>query len=122
MGIDIQELREGPVEAPDAIAATAKTIRRTVRRRATGARKQIEGTANAVITGNLPSRAALHGLRLAKDRARRKDIVGNVLYVGLSYLHRGLTAYERELGKFQAATRPPVRNGGNGGNGARRTR
>lgn len=140
MGIDIREMREGAVEAQDTaanvttgaivglvgaatdpIGTVRKTVRRLdragdpvntqLRRRATQTRNEVSETAGDVVSGNLAQRFALHGISMVKDRARRKDVVGDVLFLGLTYLHRGLQGYRSEVGKFETALQPPVRNG-----------
>lgn len=153
MGIDIKEMRDNAIEAQDRAAnvatgaivglvgaatnpvgAVRSTVRRLdrkgdpvntqLRRQATRTRNEVIETADDVLSGNLAERVALRSIRMLKDRSRRKDVVGDVLFLGISYLHRGLTAYEREVGKFQDASEPPVRNGEsrNSGSARRSTR
>jgi hypothetical protein len=138
MSINIKEIQEGVAEAQDTMANVAtgaivdmvdaashpvssvrKTARRLerqgdpvntqLRRQATRTRNQVMESVDDVVSGNLAERLALRGIRLTKARARRKDIVGDVLYVGLSLLHRGLRNTLHELNKFEDASQPPAR-------------
>jgi hypothetical protein len=63
------------------------------------------------VSGNLAERLALKGIRATKNRARRQDILGDVLYVGLSLLHRGVSVTLRQLNKLEDASQPPARTG-----------
>jgi hypothetical protein len=138
MSINIREIQEGAAEAQDTMADVAtgaivdmvdaashpistarKTARRLerkgdpvntrLRRQATRTRHQVMESVDDALSGNLAERLALRGIRLTKARARRKDIVGDVLYVGLSLLHRGLRNTLHELNKFEDASQPPAR-------------
>ena len=138
MSINIKDIQEGTAEAQDTMANLAtgaivdivdaashpvsrvrKTARRLerqgdpvntqLRRQATRTRHQVMESVDDVVSGNLAERMALRGIRLTKARARRQDIVGDVLYVGLSLLHRGLRNTLHELNKFEDASQPPAR-------------
>jgi hypothetical protein len=140
MSINIREIQEGAAEAQDTMADVAtgaivdmvdaashpvSTVRKTarrlerkgepvntqLRRQATRTRHQVMDSVDDVVSGNLAERLALRGIRLTKARARRQDIVGDVLYVGLSLLHRGLRNTLHELNKFEDASQPPARGG-----------
>lgn len=140
MSIDIKEIQEGAAEAQDTMANVAtgaivdmvdaashpvSTVRKTarrlerkgdpintqLRRQATRTRNEVMESVEDVVSGNLAERIALRGIRLTKARARRQDIVGDVLYVGLSLLHRGLRNTLHELNKFEDASVPPARGG-----------
>jgi hypothetical protein len=139
MSIDIKEIQEGAAEARETVADVAtgaivemvgaashpvssarRTARRLerqgdpvntqIRRQVTRTRKEVAEAVDDVVRGNLAERLALKGIRATKNRARRKDIVGDVLYVGLSLLHRGLNGTLRKLNKFEGASQPPARN------------
>ncbi|HEX6547539.1 MAG TPA: hypothetical protein VF134_02210 [Candidatus Dormibacteraeota bacterium] len=134
MGIDVKEIRDSTMEAEETMAGAAtgaivtavdaathpgRTIRRlerrgepvnrSLRRQANRTADDIQEAAVDVVSGNLAERITLAGIRLAKSRARRKDVIGDVLSAGLSVLHRGLSATAHEVGKFEKATEPPSR-------------
>ncbi len=140
MAIDVQEVRERVGESQETIADAAtgaavsiadaasdpigtarKTVRRLEKRGAPvnrrleqrvsrSAEKTLDTTAE-VVSGNLAERLALAGIRAAKERARRRDMLGNALFRGLELVHRGLDTYVEEVGKFRTATQPPARGG-----------
>ena len=139
MSIDIKESQEGAAEARETAADVAtgaivdmvgaathpvSTARRTarrlerqgdpvntrIRRQVTRTRHEVADAVDDVVSGNLAQRIALKGIRATKNRARRKDIVGDVLYVGLSFLHRGLSTTVHQLNKLEDASQPPARN------------
>jgi len=139
MSIDIKEIQEGAAEARETAADVATgaivdmvgaathpvtTARRTarrlerqgdpvntqIRRQVTRTRNDVAEAVDDVVSGNLAQRIALKGIRATKNRARRKDIVGDVLYVGLSLLHRGLSTTVHQLNKFEDASQPPPRS------------
>ncbi len=138
MSINIREIQEGAAEAQAPVADVAtgaivdvvdaashpvstarKTARRLerkgepvntrLRRQATRTRQQVMESVDDVVSGNLAERLALKGIRVTKARARRQDIVGDVLYVGLSLLHSGLRSTLHQLNKFEDASQPPAR-------------
>lgn len=140
MSIDVKQIREGVTETEETLANAAtgaivsavgaaanpvSTVRRTVRRlekRGEPVNRRLERrvertTEDAldmtvdVVSGNLAERITLAGIRIARDRARRRDMVGDVLFRGMELIHRGLSGYAREVGKFETATEPPARNG-----------
>ncbi len=157
MSIDIKEIREGAAEAQETVADVAtgaivdlvdaathpvstarrlerkgepvnKEIRRQVSRQVTRTRKEVVEAVDDVVSGNLAERLTLQGIRATRNRARREDIVGDVLYVGLSLLHRGLRGTVRQLNKLEDASQPPARSSATsrsssrGGSTAGRTR
>jgi len=140
MSIDINEIQEGAAEVQDTVADVATgavvdivdkathpitTVRKTARRlerkgepvnteikrQVARTRHQVEDAVEEVVSGSFAERLALRGIRVTKNRARRQDIVGDVLYIGLSLFHQGLTGTRRRLGKLEDATRLPVRTG-----------
>jgi|SRR5690349_17910314 hypothetical protein len=140
MSIDIQEIQEGAAEAQETVADVAtgavvdlvdkathpvSTVRKTARRlerkgdpvntqikrQVTRTRHEVEETVEDVVSGNLAERLALQSIRATRNRARRLDIVGDVLYVGLSLFHRGVGVTRRRLSKLEDASNPPARNG-----------
>lgn len=64
-----------------------------------------------VVDGTLPERIALQGIHILKDRARRRDTVGDLLFRGLELVNGNLDRYLRTVQRFDRATEPPVRNG-----------
>ena len=54
-------------------------------------------------------RAAKSGLRLVKDRARRRDRVGEATYRGLELVSDGFGVAARALRQLGEATQPPPR-------------
>ncbi len=140
MAIDVQEIRERAAESRETVADAAmgaavsvadaasnpvgtarKTVRRLEKRGAPVNRRlqqqvgrsaeQAVETGADVVSGNLAERLALAGIRAAKERARRHDLLGNVLFRGLELVHRGLDGYVEEVDKFRNATQPPTRSG-----------
>jgi len=71
-----------------------------------------------VIDGTLPERWALTGIRVLKNRARRKDTVGELLFRGFQVVNGGLERYLKTVQRFEDATEPPAR--GSGSSGARK--
>ncbi|GAC1653924.1 MAG: hypothetical protein NVS9B1_04110 [Candidatus Dormibacteraceae bacterium] len=59
----------------------------------------------------MPEKVALMGLRMVKDRARRKDLVGDVAYRTLEFINGGLESVLGTLNRFERATEPPARPG-----------
>ena len=140
MGIDIKEMRDGTIEAErtmadattgvvvsvvDAATDPVGTVRKSVRRlarRGEPVNRRVERRVNRtadevtevtvdVVSGNLAERVALYGIRLLRDRSRRQDVVGDVLFRGLTLFNTALDGTASELGKFQKASEPPTRNG-----------
>src|SRR5919201_2760986 len=62
-----------------------------------------------VVSGALPERVALAGIRVLKGQARRNDMVGNVAYRTLKLMNMGLERALRTLKKFEDASEPPAR-------------
>ncbi len=89
-----------------------------IRRQVTRTRKEVAETVaeavDGVVSGSLAERLALKGIRATRNRARRLDIVGDVLYVGLSLFHRGVGDTRRRLSKLEDASQPPARSGAGG--------
>lgn len=150
MSVDVREMREGVVDAEetmanaatgaivsvvdaatDPVGAVRKTVRRLekrggpvnrrLERRVERAAEDAADTTVDVVSGNLAERVTLAGIRVVKNRARRRDVVGDVLFRGVELVHKGLNAYAGELSKFQNATEPPTRNGERSSSPARRS-
>lgn len=121
----------------DAATHPVRTVRREVRklerkgapvnRRVDRQVKRAAGEAaeftEDVIDGTAPERWALTGIRMLKDRARRKDTLGDLLYQGLAVVNGGLERYLKTVQRFESATTPPAKGSGStssGRTGARR--
>jgi hypothetical protein len=59
----------------------------------------------------MPEKVALLGIHAIKDRARRKDLIGDVAYRTLELVNGGLDAVLGTLNRLEKATTPPTRPG-----------
>ena len=59
----------------------------------------------------MPEKVALLGIHALKQRARRKDLIGDVAYRTLELVNGGLGTMLRTLNRFETATAPPARPG-----------
>jgi len=57
----------------------------------------------------MPEKVALLGIHAIKQRARRKDLIGDVAYRTLEVINGGLETVLRTLNRFENATEPPAR-------------
>jgi hypothetical protein len=64
-----------------------------------------------VIEAIMPEKVALLGIHAIKDRARRKDLIGDVAYRTLELVNGGLEAVLGTLNRLERATEPPTRPG-----------
>ena len=64
-----------------------------------------------VIDAMMPEKVALLGIHAIKDRARRKDLIGDVAYRTLELVNGGLDAVLGTLKRLERATQPPTRPG-----------
>ncbi|HEY8811000.1 MAG TPA: hypothetical protein VIO86_00755 [Candidatus Dormibacteraeota bacterium] len=64
-----------------------------------------------VIDAIMPEKVALLGIHAIKDRARRKDLIGDVAYRTLELVNGGLDAVLGTLKRLERATQPPTRPG-----------
>jgi hypothetical protein len=64
-----------------------------------------------VIDAIMPEKVALLGIHAIKDRARRKDLIGDVAYRTLELVNGGLEAVLGTLKRLERATTPPTRPG-----------
>src|SRR5205814_5265545 len=62
-----------------------------------------------VISGALPERVALAGIRIIKSQATRKDMLGEVAYRTLKLVNGGLERALQTLNRFENASEPPAR-------------
>jgi len=62
-----------------------------------------------VVSGALPERVALAGIRVIKSQARRNDVVGEVAYRTLKLMNLGFERALRTLNRFEGASEPPAR-------------
>lgn len=107
----------------DAATHPARTVRREVRRlerQGAPVNRKLDRNAKRaagdaaeftedVIDGTLPERWALSGIRVLKNRARRKDTVGELLFRGFQVVNGGLERYLKTVQRFEGATEPPSR-------------
>lgn len=121
MTLEIKEITNETTKAEEKTANAAKTAKRGAARRAQRTADEIAETTDAVVSGNLAERIALNGIRLVRNRARRRDVLGNVLHGGLSLFSTVLGGTARELGKLQRASQPPSRGGQRRSSPARRS-
>jgi hypothetical protein len=70
----------------------------------------MEDTVEA-IDAMMPEKVALRGIHVIKDRARRKDLIGDVAYRTLELVNGGLEAVLGTLNRLERATEPPTRPG-----------
>ncbi len=66
-------------------------------------------TGEEILDGTIPEKFLLSGLRLVKNTARRRDLVGDVAYRTLRVVNGGLEATLRTLNRFENASEPPTR-------------
>ena len=59
----------------------------------------------------MPEKVALLGIHAIKDRARRKDLMGDIAYRTLELVNGGLEAVLGTLNRLERATTPPTRPG-----------
>ena len=69
-----------------------------------------ENTTEA-IDAMMPEKLALFGIHVIKNRARRKDLVGDFAYRTLEFVNGGLEAVLGTLNRLERATQPPTRPG-----------
>jgi len=62
-----------------------------------------------VVSGALPERVALAGIRVIKSQARRNDVLGEVAYRTLKLMNAGFERALRTLNRFEDASEPPAR-------------
>jgi hypothetical protein len=91
---------------------------RKIERRGAAASKRFSKDAAAfmddtveVIDAIMPEKVALLGIHAIKDRARRKDLIGDVAYRTLELVNGGLEAVLGTLNRLERATQPPTRPG-----------
>ena len=136
MAVEIRETTENAVEnatmGADLVTGAAVTVAenvtravshpvreaRKIERRGAAANKQfsrdvadfVEDTSE-VIDALMPEKIALLGIHAIKDRARRKDLIGDVAYRTLEIVNGGLEAVLGTLNRLERATTPPTRPG-----------
>ena len=140
MAVDIKETSGSKVEnaaesmtmAADLVTGSAVTVAdnvsravshpvreaRKIERRGSAANKRfsrdvadfVEDTTEA-IDAVMPEKVALLGIHAIKDRARRKDLIGDVAYRTLELVNGGLEAVLGTLNRLERATTPPTRPG-----------
>ena len=136
MAVDIKETTENAVEnvvmGADLVTGAAVTVAENVtrainnpvrearkfERRGASANKQlskdvadfVDDTAEA-IGAMMPEKVALRGIHAIKDRARRKDVIGDFAYRWLELVNGGLEMMLGTLTRLERATQPPTRLG-----------
>jgi hypothetical protein len=140
MAVEIKETTEKAVETTDsnvvmgadlvtgAAVTVAENVSRAIshpvreagkiERRGAAANRQlsrdvaglVEETGDA-IDAIMPEKVALLGIHAIKDRARRKDLLGDVAYRTLEIVNGGLEAVVGTLNRLERATQPPTRTG-----------
>ncbi len=136
MAIEIKETSESVVEnavmgadlVTGAAVSVAENVTRAINhpvrearkfeRRGAAANKQLgkdvagfmEDTVE-VIDAIMPEKVALYGIHAIKDRARRKDLLGDFAYRTLELVNGGLEAVLGTLNRLERATEPPTRPG-----------
>jgi hypothetical protein len=140
MAVDIKETSGSTVEnavenmtlAADFVTGSAVTVAdnvgravghpvreaRKIERRGAAANKRFSrdvagfvGDTTEAIDAMMPEKVALLGIQAIKDRARRKDLVGDVAYRALELVNGGLEAVLGTLNRLERATTPPTRPG-----------
>jgi len=128
----VESAVEGAVTGADLVSGAAVTVAenvtraishpvreaRKIERRGAAANKRlgkdvagfVDDTAEA-IDAIMPEKVALLGIHAIKDRARRKDLIGDVAYRTLELVNGGLEAVLGTLNRLEKATTPPTRPG-----------
>jgi hypothetical protein len=128
----IENLVENAVMGADLVTGAAVTVAenvnrainhpvreaRKIERRGAAANKRfskdvadfVEDTSEA-FEAVMPEKVALLGIHAIKDRARRKDLIGDVAYRTLELVNGGLEAVLGTLNRLERATTPPARPG-----------
>ena len=131
-GSVVENAIENVVMGVDLVTGTAATVAENITRAATHPAREahkierrgaavnkrlgkdmaglMENTTEA-IDAVLPEKVALLGIRMVKDRARRKDLIGDVAYRTLEFVNDGLEAVLVTLNRLERATQPPTRPG-----------
>jgi hypothetical protein len=128
----VENLVENAVMGADLVTGAAVTVAenvnrainhpvreaRKIERRGAAANKRfsrdvadfVEDTSD-VFEAVMPEKVALLGIHAIKDRARRKDLIGDVAYRTLELVNGGLEAVLGTLNRLERATTPPTRPG-----------
>ena len=113
MGADL--LAGGTAAAVETLTHPMRTIRKLERKGApinrkirTSAVRRAEDTGEA-IQAHLPEQILLGGLRLVKERARRKDLIGEIAFRTLEVINDGLGVATTVVQRMERASTPPSR-------------
>ena len=113
MGADL--LTGAATAAVETVAHPGRTIRKLERKGApinreirTSAVRRADHTSEA-IQAYLPEQILLGGLRLVKERARRKDLIGTIAYRTLEVINDGLGVATSVVQRMERASTPPSR-------------
>lgn len=101
--------------AVETVTHPVRTIRKLERKGApinrgirTSAVRQAEETGEA-LQAYLPEQVLLGGLRLVKERARRRDLIGEIAFRALEIINDGLGAATAVVRRMERASTPPSR-------------
>ena len=94
-----------PVAAIRKLERKGAPINRALR---TSAVRRAEVTGDA-IQAYFPEQIVLGGLRLVKERARRKDLIGQIAFRALEVINDGLGAANTVVQRMERASAPPSR-------------
>lgn len=113
MGADL--LTGAAAAAVETVAHPGRTMRKLERKGApinreirTSSVRRADHTANA-LQAYLPEQIVLGGLRLVKERARRKDLIGTIAYRTLEVINDGLGVATSVVKRMERASTPPSR-------------
>lgn len=87
-------------------------LNRRLRRQVERATEQAFQTTVGVFDGTIPGQLVLRGVGVVKDRARERDLIGEVAFRYLQLVHGGVGKAARSLARLEDATTPPGRHGG----------
>ena len=86
-----------------------RPITRAAERDVEKATEQAFEMTSDVVSGVLPERFALAGIKILKGQARRNDMIGDVAYQTLKLMNMGFERALKTLNKFEDASQPPAR-------------
>ena len=96
-----------PVREAHKIERRGAAANTRMRRRVSGAVEDAAERIDAV----MPEKVFLFGVHAIKERARRKDVLGDVAYRALEVVNGGLEMVLGTLNRLERATKPPTRPG-----------
>lgn len=84
-------------------------VNRHVERRVRRATARAVQTTTSVLDGTIPERLLIRSLHVMKNRARRRDLVGEAAFRYLQLVHRQFGRAAKSLSRFEDASQPPAR-------------